>query len=352
MLKIKTEDFKKALSSTKYVFTKNRMDKSINVFVFNKDYIYSINSDCCIVYPFKSNIETTIPSDLLLRVMSNYNDDEIELSFDKNLIIQGETQKSGVAPIHFNKDKFSSVDYEKEMEREDWVPLPDNFGEALNFCSFSTSKDFNMGSLSYVYVSKDFIMSFDRSRGTKFNLSSDLNVEEPFLVYFEDAKTISSFNPTHVMIDNSIHFKNKDGIYIRTSRNTTMYGVATGKGIVDANFISSLFTGTGDHYDIIIPLDLVNKILNTKVFTSDFEFERVIDVNIIDGKIFCEGKNEFGFHSVSSDLEYNGEPVSFSIHPDHFSSILQQGRKCSIYNNKLIFETKNFTHILSNQKEG
>lgn len=319
------------LESVKPGLAKNTSIEQSDVFVFQDNKIITYNDKISIVIPFKSDLNGNVPADELYKTLSKIKEDKIKIFIKENQLC-----------VHSKKvkAKLKLIDIENIIIPDiptKWKSIPENFIEGLSLCIFSASDDEVSGFLNCLSIQNNSIVSSDNFRISQFNMDNDM---DNFLLPVSSAKQLVKYIPAkYVLSDSWIYFQIESGA-VFCSR------------IVDVsypNVTEMLSTVKGTKFKLPEEIkELKQSVELSSVFADgEFDTHKKIQVTIKNGKIICKGEKESGSIQTKTNIDYEGDNISFIINPIFFLQIIEKFASAIISKNILLFQSKNFKHLLS-----
>lgn len=329
-MKIKKANLLAALKAVKPGVSDKEVIQDSNHFIFDEDKIRSYNDQIAIHKIFKTGLCGAVKASEFYSLIDKITVDEMEIFQESGQF----KIEAGNLEAAINIQEQHAVPLINVKGLKGWMDLPGNFSDAIEFCTFSASKDMTKPVLTCLFIIDNKVYSSDRFRVTRFKL--DDNVGESFLLKESSAKILKSYNPTHYLPKNDwIHFKNKDDVYF-SSRVT----------LGEYPDLDQYFVTRGTR--INLPDDLKSIIDRVQIMTnSDFKQDLNIKIEIIKGKITCKGEGDLGYVKESTKTSYDGKDITFKIHPIFLKDILETLNELIVTQNSLLFKGDGFDHIIS-----
>lgn len=299
--------------------------------IFDGEYIKTFNGKICVFFPFKTDFICAVPSNELIRIIKGMHDEEISLEIINNqFIISSENVDSGLNTM-------------KDVDDCDMGPLPrlfrlpEDFKQALDLCSFCCSTDVT-DPLNGVYVKGDNVYGSDDIRISHCKIGKELKF--PFLIPLESVLSLKDFNIIKYGFNEGwIFFKDLDGSFF-CSR------------LIDQDYNedpSEFFEFEGK--EIIFPdgmKEMVEKVL--VLVEGDSDIEKKINVVISEGKLTCKASNDKGWINTHVVVPIDKD-ITFSINPLFFIQILNKVEVAVIGEDRILFETEKFKHLIALHQE-
>jgi len=201
---------------------------------------------------------------------------------------------------------------------------------------FSASKDATRPAMTGVLVDGKYVASTDGFRISEYKMKGEVDSAEVILPASSVAELVK-FNPTHLYIDKSwAYFINNDGVIFCCMTIADEY----------PDYVK--FLKGFDTKEIVLPENTKQIIETVSVLaTGSFDLEKEIDIKIESNKFSCRGQNAKGWIVSNCKIDYDGEPIEFTINPFFLSKILDHTSSMFLGEGKLLFKDKSFKHIIS-----
>lgn len=332
-MKINKNELLKALEIVKPGLANKEIIQQSSSFAFINNHIVTYNDEISVKFPVKNlQIEGAIEAETFYKILSKLKTEEIELNVsDKEIQIKSKRSKIGL-PLE-NK---INLPLEEIGKRKKWNPLPENFIEALEFVSFTVSKDMSRPILTNVHVNKNGnIESSDNYRLTRYNVN-ELQVST-FLLSGMVVNQLIKYELTDIAEgDGWIHFKTVDKAIISCR-------IVEDKYPDISNYINSKFKNT-----INFPKLLKSTLEKALIFAKrEIFIDEKVYINIKDKKITISSKSNTGaWFKESLNIKYTGEEINFIINPKFLMDILKSLNSCELDDAMLKFSGNNWIHIV------
>ena len=305
-------------------------------YLFTKDFISTYSGENCVIVPFKTGLECTIQADEFYKLISKIKQDKINLKLNENKIqikakgVNSELVVSTESDLYEIIENLQIEKYKKKAKQ-----IPEDFIEAINLCSFSASKDMTNMVLTCININKDYIVSSDDLRISRYKLKNKF--EDNFLLPVKSAIELVKFNPVKYALSESwIYFFTEDDV------------------VFCSRIVSDEYPNVDEFFDfegekITFPENIVNSIdLASVMSEADFEIDKKIKIEIDGTTIKCKGEGDIGWVESVTESEMNLEAkISFSINPIFFAKIANKSTKVKISKDKALFIMDNFEHLIA-----
>lgn len=336
---IETKELKHALETVKPGISNKEEIEQSSHFAFIENKVFSFNDELCIMCPVKDlNLTGTIDSGELYSYIAKVETELMEIEPEENeLKIKSGRSKIGLI---LNPEIKLPLDDAQLNERGKWCELPKDFADAIDFVSESCASGIENPVTICVHINdKGFVEGTDTHRLSHWKFDEVLEVPT-VLIPASSMKVVAKFNPTHMASGNGwAHFRNR--------KRATLSCRCFNNAFMNTEKILAKPTEKG--IKVKFPEKLSNVIDRAQVFAArpQKSFE-TITIKASKGKLFVESQSEIGsWFRESLPIDYAGEDFSFMITPYLIKNILKQMNVCTIFKDRLRFESKNWIHIAS-----
>ena len=295
-------------------------------FNFHKDQIVTFNDLISVSIPLDTGIEGAVRAEELHKLLDRIVSDDIELTqTESELRLKAGKIKAGLSL----KDQILPPLYPEA----DWLEVPKQFMEAINFCQFSTSKEMTRPHLTCIHFQGTKVSSSDNWRITQFIMDSPIPYD--FLLPADAAAFLTKYNITHMSLDPAwIHFAHDESGLIFSVR----------RKLADFINVDSFFEIQGN---IVKLPDLTKTLERTKIMVEG-DSDRDLEIKIIlaDNALVCRGEKGIGWVEEKIDIEYEEEPVTMLVNPIFLTDILSRSQEIMIGQDACLFWGPNFRHVL------
>ena len=313
---------------------KELVDQSDHV-IFKKKYVYSFDGEIGAWKKFSSPIQGAVKAVQFMALINRIKDEDIDIKTKNDKI----TINNDRMKVEFKV--LSDIELEfpfDPSEIKKWKKLPDNFLEAIKLTSFSTSKDPSDGVLTHLYVKGDNLMSCDRFRLTKYKLDSTM---EEFLLPVSSAEKLLKYPVKEYYVEEGwVCFKGEGDVYVNCLRTVEEYPT-----------MEHLFKVKGKK--IKLPAGSKEAIEDVNILsTAEIEEDRFINITSTGTELFFLGQGQYGsMEEKIENVDLKGKIFDIKVHPVYIKQIIEHVDTFTIGEDSLLFEGKNFQHVLSLTEE-
>lgn len=334
-MKINRQELIEALTNIKPgIAAKEIMEQSTH-FSFSSRSIQSYNDEIAITCAFQTGLKGAVKAAEFFDLINKYSAEELDIENGENCFII----TVGKSKANINIDSEIKLPKLELNKIKTWTLLPNNFCEAIIFCSFSTADNITIPAMGCLNAEKEYIISCDNLRATRMKL--DKRIKESFLLPVNPAKELVKANPTHYFLDdNWIHFKNENGLNFSCR-------------IINEDYppIGPLFDEIikyEDNQKIELPEQLSEAVSKASIFAKNrLDKGGEITLKFTKNKLTCRGEGDLGWFEETYHLRYSGKAVKVNIIAEMLLDILNRFQTIIIGETKVFFKGENFDHIIS-----
>lgn len=321
--KFNREEFLKALQLTKPGLGNNG-DK--NNFSFTGNKLVTNNDLISISVPMKTDFILSVPSKELLEIISSMSDIDLFLHIENDrLNLSCGKTKAAIRTFSFFQEEIVLL--------KEFLPIPKDFLIGLDLCRFSASKDLSFDILGTINIDNKTITSSDNFRISQFTLEKNtkLNINIPT----KNITDLIKLPITSFRVENS-------WIQLKTDNNI-IFSIRLIEG--DYPKVDN-FLKIENGRNINFPKELKNSVAISFILSEgEQDIDKRITIEVKKNKIVCIGQNEIGKIITEVDFESDKE-FTFDVNPIFFMQILDTITSVTIGENKALFESENFKHIM------
>jgi len=330
-MRIQKQELLNKLKSIKPGLASKEIIEHSNSFCFDSDKIVTYNDEVSVEAPFESGITGAIRGAEFYKTVDKFPADSIRLQQkDNQLIISSKKAKASFNIEEFNLPEISSP--------KKWKNLPEDFKEAVNLCSLSASKSMAKPALTCLYFNGTEVRSCDNYRVSIYSSSSEFPLA--MLLPAAAALNLCSHDVVKYNVsDQWIHFKTKEDIVFHC------------RSIQDEfpheDEINPFFKFKATR-NVDLPISLPDMIERAEIMDdSEFDIDKAIQLTLTGNALICKGQGNIGWFEEKEQLDYSGPDVTIQIHPRLLTEILHISNKIRIGQDKVIFKSSKFKHVIS-----
>lgn len=312
-------------------------------FVFTGKEIGTYNDHICVLHPFRTKLCFSVCSQdfysLCVKLEKN-GFDIISLQIKENtLFIEGEGENNqifkGKMNILTDIEEIKSYFEKLSSVESDWNILPDNFGQGIFSCLLSVSDDITDRRFSSIHIHKEYLISSDDVRITKFKLSSSM--ESSFVMPGFNLGYFSNFAFSEYLI--------KFPWVIFKSDAKILFCVR----LVDEDCLLEF----GDVFcfkkkRICVPTDFEEMVDLCSIGDKNKPLSFIFDTN----SVKCEGKDDNKLFVLEKEnTNYKGRKIKFVINSLFLTQLFTTIKKVEVFcaegEDKILFVSEYFEHLIA-----
>lgn len=337
-MKINRSELISHLTKAKTAFAQKSILVSKEVFVFTGSEICSFGENISVSTPFTTDFKCAIDGNNLIKVISNLTSEVVDINLkDSKLLIVGGKARASL----YLEDDFTYSPLDRDDIISKGIDIPQDFKEAISFCSISVSKVALDGVMQNIFIEDDIMASSDNFRISEFTMTS--KIDGSILVPGVSIVEVMKYDIKSYLVDGKSH----------------IYLIDKDKAIFLVNLVIGDFPRYEDILDsismkkkVIFPEQFVEKVNAASIFIQQEDNSKEIKVTIQKDKIVCDSTNEVGSICIDTDVTQQDKQAyqgSFTVNPIYLKDILQHVNTAVtayVDNNKLYFQDKQFKHLI------
>lgn len=325
-----------ALTKVKPGLANNEIIEQSTNFCFDKRSVRTYNDQISIIYPIKTNIKGILPAEETFKLLERFPDEDIEIETKENqVILKGKRTTASINMV--SEIRLPKIDLPKIEEK--WHKLPEDFCEAIFFCSFSASKNMTIPELTCLNITKNQILCCDSFRAVKRTMKS--RIRKPMMLPAQAAVQLAKYDPIeYIVTDAWIHFKNEGG---------TVFSCRTIANEYPTEKVEFYFSMHAIMDKITLPKDFQKVVDRVQIMaTAEFDQDRQITLEFSKKGLTCRGQGPHGWVEETIRIRYKEDfDLKIETHPTFLSEILTHLNEIIIGDSVLLFEGENFKYIIS-----
>ena len=301
-------------------------------FVFDGGRVCTYNDEIAVSHPVPEGISGAVRAGELFSLLSKFPDEEIGVEVtESELVVSGKKRKAGIALQSKIKIPLDALKAEKE-----WKPLPEGFGDALEFCGMSVGQDMTKPLLTCIHVKGEMVESCDNHRIGRWTLAQ--SVPDELLIMGTAAKRLLSYKATEYAVSKEwAHFRNEA---------QAVFSVRVFEGQYPD--LSKFLAVEG--FRLELPTELPEILERAEVMME--EVDGTAEIALAEKHLTVRTKGPVGWFEEDARVRYDGEPVSFRIPPRFLREISGRLRSVEVCGGLLKFQGDNFVHACSTVASG
>lgn len=315
--------------------TKELIAQSMS-FVFSGDRVFTYNDEIAVSHPVPEGIQGAgvVRAAELMKLLNKSVDEEIDVIIaDNSIILEGKKFKTTL-----KRSTEIVLPLQNEVFPEVWDALPPGFGEAVRFVLFSASKDMTKPALTCVHAFGNRVETCDNYRATVryFDNKEGSYFKEPLMIPASAAAEVPDYEFEGYTTQHGwIHFRTKEG---------TVFSCRTFMNLKYPD-IREILKVEGPM--LKFPDDMKNMLSRASIFSAKkIKSDEVVRVSIADGFLTIIATGEIGSHEEKDRVRFTGKKAFFLIAPSFFEAVLKITDSAVVGESMLLFEDKDFTHVV------
>lgn len=322
-----------ALESLQAGLTRRDEIEQSSCFAFRDGMVFTFNDHvaCRRKSPLKFN--GAVPAWPLLNTLRLMRDEDVDMELTGGLLlVLGERKfaKIRTQPV------IELPLYKIETPGE-WLPLPENFSEAIEVVAPCTSKDMSQYLAPCIHIHPNHIEACDNSQAIRYPLQ--LPISEPFLVLGSSIEPVASLGMTEMSVgDKWVHFRNRAGLVYSCKRDSQPY-----------ESLDGLLRGM-EGEPLTLPKGIVEAALRAEVFSSENADANEIAVEIRDRVLTLTGVGISGWYSQTLSLSTAIQnPAKFQVGPKMLAEFAKHhaDAEVRITSRLLSVTTERFSYVVA-----
>lgn len=328
-MKIDRQEIQTALEVVKPALASKETIEQTTSFTFKGGRVITYNDQLSISHPVESlDLEGAIKAEELYKLLSKIGRQNIQLSESESEIVI----KAGKSKAGFTLQKEIKLPLDSITPESEWVDLPQDFSDALDFASAACSTDMSRPVFTCIHVHPDgFLEATDTYKIAKYDLAQ--KIEDELLIPFSAAKEIVKLNPIQFSKSTGwLHFKND---------NSTIISCRTFQD--DFPDTSKLFEVNGK--TVTFPDGVTEALERVAVFSErEIKLDEQVTVEFSGKQLKLFSNSDYGWaeEKLKSETE---EELSFSVAPYLLRDILVKTKSFQVDEKKLMFKGENWQYI-------
>jgi hypothetical protein len=296
-----------------------------NSFVFRNGYVQTFNDEvsCRAKSPFPKGAEFAVPSGPLTRVLTKMPEDYLTAKLkDADLVLIG---KARGLRVTVDREIVLSLDSVERPGKEDWQPLPPDFGDAVTIVGECVSKDQSQTAISCVHFHPKWVEACDGLQVARYRIRT--GIESPFLVKRDGLRFAAKLGMTKMALTETwVHFKNPTGIVLSCRRYDESF---------PSDEIRDMFKVEGAEH-ATLPKGLGTATEVAEIFSAENKDDNFVLVELSPGRVRVKGVGVTGRYWEDKKAKYHGKPMSFLISPRLLVEITKRHDRVEVTKDRLL----------------
>lgn len=307
-------------------------------FIFDNDRILTYNDQVCIIHPLNCDFRCSVPAEELHKLIKLIGDDTLVLTLgESGAMLKIKTRSTNIELAALTGDPITEL-VSNFPDMEPWLRVPEKMMEGIKWCSFSAAKNATLTYLTGIHIGNRYIMATDELRISKYTLPAKMRAT--LLIPADSARQLLAFTPISYSVkDGWCFFKNDADVVFCTRTIEGEYPVR--------NYMREFnFEGV----DVALPASLKGALEVSQVLADgQIPEEKRVDITIKQGVLTIKAqKRDVGNIRKRMKVRYNNSrAITFTINPIHLHAILDRTRNMKIGQDRALFKTGGFEHLVS-----
>lgn len=311
--RINREELLAALEAVQPGLSAREVLEQSSCFVLDKGRIHTFNDEVACSAPVKLNgIKGAVQAAPLLAVLRKLTEEEVTIEQGEGeLVVQGKRRKAGVRMEAEVMLPLASMEKPKS-----WLPLPEDYGEALAMVQECAGKDLSQFATACVHLHPKWMEAFDNYQLMRYRMKT--GVEKPTLVKKDSVKHVCTMGATEFAETESwIHYRNPTGLVISCRRFMEDFVDLTPHVQVEGAAIA-------------LPKGLAQATEIAEIFSGENADNNQVMVQVKQGKLRVRGQGVSGWYQEFKDVKYTGPALNFLISPRLLASVVENYNECVV----------------------
>ncbi len=332
---LKREALLSVLKAVKPGLSMKEVIEQSTSFVFMDGFVHTYNDAISIKAPVPElkGLTGAVNGQELYSLLSKMSSEEVTLTVTKGEFrIKAGRAKAGLRLIGTIVLPLDSIGGDRF-----WEPLPKNFSAGIKMALYSTAKTALTPSLTCIHIAGDVVESTDNVRLTRFQLSEELSGVDILLPSLAASEAAAFPITSFCLSDNGswIHFQTSEGVEISCR---LMVGKFPDLG--------SVLDVRGE--SVVLPKKLEEVLERAMVFCSEeSKLDHEVEISLQGRQIMIKAVANLGWFEEGVGVRYEGNPVSFVVHPEFLQEACEVSADCMISKNRMKFRKDNWEHVIA-----
>ena len=269
-------------------------------------------------------------------VVKGIKEEEVDLSMADNVLSLVSEKTEAEIPVNSEIQNILTMINTLATNELEFTNLSDDFNTGLSLTRFNISDDYSdERNLFCLNINDGILYSADQFRCTRYYLKTKTGIN--CLVPKNNLADLVRFSPTGITTTKGwVHFINE---------NDAVFSCRTVIG--DYPVSENLFKSDPDMKTLILPNELIEVLEDiTSLFDEKMNASKGIKIEVKNNILFCEIEREKVWVKKKIKLENDNPNVSFKLSSVFLLEVLSLTNEIQVAPRKVIFETKEFKHIL------
>lgn len=311
--------------------SKEKLEQSTS-FAFIAGRVVTYNDEISVSHPVPGlDLEGAILAENLYKFLGKVKEKEITCTSTSSEIVL----TAGKAKAGLILQSEVTLPLKEELgEAKSWKRLPTDFVKDIKFVMAASSKDSSRPKLTCVHVNQSgYVEASDGLRIAWHELTDKMPIPT-FLIPATSVIEVVKLNPNGIAVGKGwVHFRTKE------------------KTIISCRILAEEFVQTApllrlQGTEVFLPAGLDEVLDRATVFSKrDHLLDEEVLITIKNKKLIMEAKSESAWFKEEVDINFNSEPLTFSITPYLLKGILSETSACELSDKKIKFKGPKWIYV-------
>lgn len=306
--------------------TKGVLDQS-NCFIFANDGVATFNGEVACFQKGLDGVTGAVVASPVLSQLGKWVEDEVEVYVDDAVLrVNGARRRAW-----FNLEAEIHLPVESIEKPGEWRDLPPNFGGAIGLVESCAGKDQNKFQATCVHLHPEWVEATDNVQVARYTVRTGI---ERTLVRATAIRSVASLGMVQWSQSQGwVHFRNAAGLVYSCVTYNEEYPDTSGVLVVEGAKMT-------------FPKTLQDTIDKAEIFSRESEGNQ-LTVSLLPGRLRVMGEGRTGGFSEVKDIQYEGQPMSFTIDPKMLKEIVRDHNEVYVSEDKLVVDGGAFVYRTS-----
>lgn len=301
--RLNRENFLRALESTKAGLAQREIIEQSTCFVFRGGRVYTYNDEASVSGPsgLPKEFEGAVQAAEVLEVLRRWKHEDCRVAaVDGELVVSSKRDHAGFRLMDEVRLPLQAVE-----EPGKWRPLPEEFGEAVQFVQACAGKDESPSRqvLTHVHLHPKWVEACDDFQVCRWLMQTPVTV--PTLVKRSTLDGINTLGVSELSESKGwVHFRNGRGVVLSCRRYVDPY---------PSEALEQYLNARGNK--VALPKGLKEATETAGIFTAQNSDANLIEVTLKAGKVRLHGRGQTGWYQHSAAVEWDGPHICFLVPP-------------------------------------
>ncbi len=329
MPRVNREALLRCLESVKPGLTAKEVIDQSSCFAFQGGDVITLNEEmsCRQTSGLGGKLTAAVEAKPLLETLHQWTEDEVDIEVDDTTLTVGGKQRWADFPA---ADKIL-MSLEIVDDPGEWVPLHEDFLDALQIVAACTGRDESRYFSTCVHIHPKYLEACDSNHGQAIRYRLRTGIKERAMVPHKSIKPIIDFGMTEMSETESwLHFRSTNGLRLSCRRFVEEFPDLT------------TFLGVPDGAHVLLPKSLAASMKKAEVFT-----ERAL-IKLMPKKMRIVARGTGGGYRERKNLAgYTGERMEFWIATQLLTEIVKRHNECEVTDSFLKVNGNRFVYVVA-----